>query len=139
MDRRSVERHDGSIGGNEQRARASSTRPTEALRRNIPMKTSTHSGEINISKPRRPLGLWSRMAIGVAAAAAVVSAASLSLAAELSPQEAKKIAVDAYHHGYALKKGEVHEKAFINTTAPNPETFQAPPNQFVNIPKYPSA
>ena len=34
---------------------------------------------------------------------------------------------------------DVTEKAFINTTAPNPETFQAPLNQFVSLPKYPPA
>lgn len=60
-------------------------------------------------------------------------------AADLSPQEAKKIAIDAYIYGYALMTSDVTEKAFINTTAPNPETFQAPLNQFVNIPKYPAA
>jgi hypothetical protein len=79
------------------------------------------------------------MLIGIAASAVVVSTASLGLAAELSPQEAKKIAIDAYIYGYALMTSEVTEKAFINTTAPNPETFQAPANQFVNIPKYPAA
>ena len=34
---------------------------------------------------------------------------------------------------------DVTEKAFTNTTAPNPETFQAPLNQFVSLPKYPPA
>ena len=62
-----------------------------------------------------------------------------SLAAEPSPQEAKKIAVDAYIYGYALMTSDVTEKAFINTAAPSPETFQAPLNQFVSIPKYPPA
>jgi hypothetical protein len=103
------------------------------------MKPSAHFGDVEISQPRRLLGLWSRMLIGAAASAVVVSTASLGLAAELSPQEAKKIAIDAYIYGYALMTSEVTEKAFINTTAPNPETFQAPANQFVNIPKYPAA
>ena len=79
------------------------------------------------------------MLIGAAASAVMVSTASLSLAAELSPQEAKKIAIDAYIYGYALMTSDITEKAFINTTAPNPETFQAPLNQFVNIPRYPPA
>jgi hypothetical protein len=79
------------------------------------------------------------MVFGVAAAAAVVSTGSLGLAAELSPQEAKKIAIDAYIYGYSLMTSDVTEKAFTNTSAPNPETFQAPLNQFVNIPKYPPA
>jgi len=79
------------------------------------------------------------MLIGVAASAVVVSTASIGLAAELSPQEAKKIAIDAYIYGYALTTSDVTEKAFINTVAPNPETFQAPLNQFVSLPKYPPA
>ena len=103
------------------------------------MKTSAHSGDVELTRPRRLVGLWSHMLIGIAASAVVVSTASLGLAAELSPQEAKKIAIDAYIYGYALMTSEVTEKAFINTTAPNPETFQAPTNQFVNIPKYPAA
>ena len=103
------------------------------------MKTSAHSGELEIRTPRRPLGLWSRMLIGAAASALVACTASLGLAAELSPQEAKKIAIDAYIYGYALMTSDVTGKAFTNTTAPNPETFQAPLNQFVSIPKYPSA
>jgi hypothetical protein len=103
------------------------------------MKNSVQTGEFGTSTPRRPLGLWSCMLIGAAASALIVSTASLSLAAELSPQEAKKIAVDAYIYGYALMTSEVTEKAFINSTAPNPATFQAPVNQFVNIPKYPPA
>jgi hypothetical protein len=60
-------------------------------------------------------------------------------AADLSPQEAKKIAVDAYIYGYSLMTSDVTEKAFINTVVPNPETFQAPLNQFVSLPKYPPA
>jgi hypothetical protein len=60
-------------------------------------------------------------------------------AADLSPEEAKKIAIDAYIYGYSLMTSDVTEKAFTNTTAPNPETFQAPLNQLVNIPRYPAA
>src|SRR5580698_6281822 len=74
-----------------------------------------------------------------AIASALLTTLVSTKAAELSPQEAKKIAVDAYIYGYVFKTSAATEKAFINTTAPNPETFQAPPNQFVNIPKYPAA
>ena len=74
---------------------------------------------------------------------AISSALLMTLAStqatDLSPQEAKKIAVDAYIYGYALMTSDVTEKAFVNTTAPNPETFQAPLNQFVSLPKYPPA
>jgi len=62
-----------------------------------------------------------------------------SLAADPTPEEAKQIGVDAYIYGYSLMTSDVTEKAFINTIAPNPQTFQAPINQLVNIPKYPPA
>jgi len=39
------------------------------------------------------------MLVGAAALALVASTASLSLAADLSPQEAQKIGVDAYIYG----------------------------------------
>jgi len=65
--------------------------------------------------------------------------ATQSFAADLTPQEAKQIAIDAYIYGYALMTSDVTEKAFINTLAPSPQTFQAPLNQFVSIPKYPAA
>jgi hypothetical protein len=58
-------------------------------------------------------------------------------AGTLSAQEAKQIAVDAYIYGYSLITSDVTQNAFTNTTAPNPQTLQAPLNQFVNIPKYP--
>src|SRR5271170_5880635 len=62
-----------------------------------------------------------------------------ALAAALTPHEAQRIAIDSYIYGYALMTSDVTEQAFTNTTAPNPETFQAPINQLVNIPKYPPA
>ena len=65
-----------------------------------------------------------------------VSAAS---AQNLTPREAKSIGVAAYIYGYALMTSDVTEKAFTNTIAPNPQTFQAPLNQFVSLPKYPPA
>jgi hypothetical protein len=61
----------------------------------------------------------------------MMCAAGPSLAAAFTPQEAKKVAVDAYIYGYSLMTSDVTEKAFINTLAPNPQTFQAPLNQFV--------
>jgi hypothetical protein len=69
----------------------------------------------------------------------MVFAIAPSFAATLTPQEAKRIGIDAYLYGYALMTSDITEKAFINTTAPRPETFQAPLNQLVNIPKYPPA
>jgi hypothetical protein len=103
------------------------------------MKTSTHQREHETSRPWQPVGVWSRMLIGAAASALVASTAALSLAADLSPQEAQKIGVDAFIYGYSLITSDITEKAFINTIAPNPETFQAPLNQFVSLPKYPPA
>jgi hypothetical protein len=75
----------------------------------------------------------------VVIASALLTTLVSTQAAELSPQEAKKVAIDAYIYGYALMTSDVTEKAFTNTTAPNPETFQAPLNQFVSLPKYPPA
>jgi hypothetical protein len=94
---------------------------------------------IGMSRLRQPVGLWSRVWVGVAASSLMMCAAAPSLAADLTPQEAKKVAVEAYIYGYSLMTSDVTEKAFINTIAPNPRTFQAPLNQLVNIPKYPPA
>jgi hypothetical protein len=101
------------------------------------MKASVRSLEVETSAPKRPLSFTSRMLIGAAASALIACTPSLGRAADLTPQEAKKIAVDSYIYGYSLMTSDVTEKAFINTTAPSPETFQAPLNQFVSIPKYP--
>jgi hypothetical protein len=60
-------------------------------------------------------------------------------AAALSPQDAKKIALDAYIYGYPLVTSDITGKAFTNIVAPSPATFQAPLNQFVSLPKYPPA
>jgi hypothetical protein len=90
-------------------------------------------------RPKRPTGLASRMLMGAATSALVGWAAAPSLAADLTPQEAHKIAVDSYIYGYSLMTSDVTEKAFINTIAPSPQTLQAPLNQLVNIPRYPSA
>ena len=61
------------------------------------------------------------------------------MADDLTPQEAQKIGIDAYIYGYALITSDVTGAAFVNITAPDPKTFQAPINQFVNLPKYPPA
>ena len=99
------------------------------------MGSSVRFAMIGMSRP----GLWARVRVRVAAASLMMCAAAPGLAADLTPQEAKKLAVDAYIYGYPLMTSDVTEKAFINTIAPNPQTFQAPLNQFVSLPKYPPA
>jgi hypothetical protein len=93
-------------------------------------------------KVLRRYGNWIQLGVVIATfltAAGCSTTPESSPAAELTPQEAKKIAVDAYIYGYSLMTSDVTEKAFINTTAPSPATFQAPLNQFVSLPKYPPA
>lgn len=103
------------------------------------MKPLTRVAMIGMSRLMCLVGFWSRARVGVAASALIMCAAVPSLAADLTPQEARKIAVDAYIYGYSLMTSDVTEKAFTNTRAPNPKTFQAPLNQFVSLPKYPPA
>jgi hypothetical protein len=79
------------------------------------------------------------MLIVAVAAGLVGFSAAPSRADDLTPQEVQKIGIDAYIYGYSLITSDVTERAFINTVAPNPQTFQAPMNTFVNIPKYPPA
>lgn len=67
------------------------------------------------------------------------SAVGRAHAASLSPDEARKIATDAYIYGYALITSDVTGAAFTNVKAPEPRTFQAPLNRFCNLPKYPPA
>jgi hypothetical protein len=62
-----------------------------------------------------------------------------AVAADLTPREAKQTGIDAYIYGYSLITSDVTQRAFVNTTAPNPQTFQAPINQLVSIPRYPPA
>ena len=66
-----------------------------------------------------------RNAALVATATMMAGASAPGMAADLTPQEAKQIGVDAYIYGYSLMTSDVTERAFINTTAPNPQTFQA--------------
>ena len=106
----------------------------------ILMMPPIDAGEDTISRRKPRLGLRSCMLTGAAASAFVGWTISApSFAADLTPQEAKKIAVEAYIYGYALMTSDVTEKAFINTVGPDPKTFQAPLNQLVNIPRYPAA
>ena len=91
------------------------------------MKTSTHQREHETSRPWQPVGLWSPMLIGAAALALVASTASLSLAADLSPQEAQKIGVDAFIYGYSLITSDITEAAFTNVQAPSVETCAVEP------------
>jgi hypothetical protein len=91
------------------------------------MKTRTHA-------------LWRRRCVaGIALGSLMVFAAVPALADARTPQEAKQIAIDSYIYGYTLITSDVTEKAFTNTTAPNPKTLRAPLNQLVSIPKYPPA
>jgi len=60
-------------------------------------------------------------------------------AANLTPEEARQIAIDAYIYGYSLITSDVTHAAFTNVRAPDPRTFQAPLNQFCSLPKYPPA
>jgi hypothetical protein len=98
----------------------------------------TRRGDTAMQKTYSPFG--HRFGTRVVTLALVFVAFAVShAAAGLTPQEAKQIAIDSYIYGYSLMTSDVTEKAFINTTAPSPETFQAPLNQLVNIPKYPPA
>jgi hypothetical protein len=94
---------------------------------------------ITFGNPLRIIGERAMKTVLSAFATALLTTLVSAQAADLSPQVAKKIAVDAYIYGYALMTSEITEKAFTNTTAPNPETFQAPLNRFVSLPKYPPA
>jgi hypothetical protein len=81
-----------------------------------------------------------RRTMSVAAALVVsISALTAPVQAQLTPDEAREIAIDAYIFGYSLITSDVTRAAFINVKAPSPETFQAPLNQFVSLPKYPPA
>lgn len=62
-----------------------------------------------------------------------------SQAEALTPEDAQKIAIDAYVYGYALMTSEITRRAFVNVTAPSPRTLQAPMGQLVSQPMYPPA
>lgn len=89
---------------------------------------------------RAPFGLrLPRRAIGAAALSLQALAIAPAHSASLSPEQTKKIALDAYIYGYPLLTSDITMNAGTNTLAPNPATFQTPLNQFVNMPKYPPA
>lgn len=94
---------------------------------------------IEIKKRARFLHGVSQRAFGAATLSLVALAAAPAHAAALTPEQTKKIAVDAYIYGYALLTSDITGNAFTNVKAPNPATLQAPLNQLVNMPKYPPA
>jgi hypothetical protein len=77
-----------------------------------------------------------RKAMGAAALSLLALVNAPAHSAPLSPEQTKKIAVDAYIYGYALMTSDITGRAFTNTIAPSAATFQAPVNQLVNMPKY---
>ena len=80
-----------------------------------------------------------RLAAQALASPLLVLATSPAHADALTPEQTKKIAVDAYVYGYSLTTSDSTMKTFINTTAPNTSTLQAPRNQLVKVSKYPPA
>jgi len=91
----------------------------------------------------RHLRMTATMLVAACALAVITATSSLAqnspTSSALTPDEAAKIATDAYIYGYALITSDVTRAAFINVKAPSPRTFQAPLNQFVSLPKYPPA
>lgn len=80
-----------------------------------------------------------RTAIGSTACAALGLAASTAPAAAqtTSMQDAVAIATDAYVYGYSLVTTDVTRIQMSNV--PAVEALKAPPNQFVNVKRYPPA
>jgi hypothetical protein len=74
---------------------------------------------------------------GAVAACAYLATTMPAHVQTLSPAEAKQIAEDAYIYGYSLITTEVTYVQSSNV--PRAEGLHAPPNQFVNIPRYPPA
>lgn len=74
-------------------------------------------------------------------AAAVFVSSLISVAAQpsgkLTPEEAKKIAIDAYIYGYSLITTEVTRVQMSNV--PKVEELRGPMNTFVNVKRYPPA
>src|SRR5262249_16914106 len=58
-------------------------------------------------------------------------------AQSLTPEEAQKIAEDAYIYGYSLMTTEVTRVQMSNV--PKLEGFTGPIGQFINVPRYPPA
>src|SRR5262245_6993066 len=76
----------------------------------------------------------------LAAVAIIVFGLSTSAAqaqAKLTPEEAKRIAIDAYVYGYSLITTEVTRVQMTNV--PKAEELRGPMNTFVNVKRYPPA
>jgi hypothetical protein len=84
-----------------------------------------------------------KAAMAALAITLLASAASPAVAAaqtsSLTPQQAQKIAVDAYIYGYSLVTSEITRMATTNTVAANMKTLQAPMGQIISLPGYPPA
>jgi hypothetical protein len=57
----------------------------------------------------------------------------------VAPEDARKIAEDAYIYGYSLITTEVTRVQGTNISKPEPNKLGAPMNQFANVPRYPPA
>src|SRR3984893_9569294 len=57
----------------------------------------------------------------------------------VTPEDARKIAEDAYIYGYSLITTEVTRVQGTNIAKAEPERLGAPMNQFANVPRYPPA
>jgi hypothetical protein len=57
----------------------------------------------------------------------------------VTPEDARKIAEDAYIYGYSLITTEVTRVQGTNISKPEPDKLSAPMNQFANVPRYPPA
>jgi hypothetical protein len=62
-----------------------------------------------------------------------------SASAQISAQEARQIALDAYVYGYSLITTDVTRLQMSNVDKLDMERLRAPMNQFVNVPRYPPA
>jgi hypothetical protein len=91
------------------------------------------------SKQARLAVLVAGACLGVILTVHWLYAQSANRIIRVTDQEAAAIAKDAYVYGYPLVTTKITGLAFVNTTEPDPRTFQAPINQFVNMPEYPPA
>jgi len=91
------------------------------------------------SKQARLAVLMAVASVGVGLTVHWLYAKSVNRIAQVTDQEAASIAKDAYVYGYPLVTTKITGLVFVNTAKPNPRTFQAPINQFVNMPQYPPA
>jgi hypothetical protein len=85
-------------------------------------------------KPRSLLASWG---IGLAVVLPLAASAPPA-AAQVSPEEARAIGVDAYLYFYPLVTMDLTRRQLTNVE-PGTGGLGGPPNTFVNIPEYPSA